>query len=393
MRDDFQLAVKRIIGLRVGHQCSNPTCGAKTTGPQVDPTRAINIGVAAHITAASAGGPRYEPTTSHEGRRSSENGIWLCQSCAKLIDSDEARFTETLLRHWKKIAEERATRELGRQSPFDRTGTPSLEIPSSANFIGPLSEPLSPGAIRDLCSLLPEEAHSVQQIELLGSGRGAMDQRYAMIGMGTNHGWDWTVGLFTAGEFGWEPVANIHLEGQKAWVPEALYVPGTPGALVLTHVQGYGTGVFRRSTSWYRIVKGEPSPFLSYPREFHVIGWGMPFGCRLTSTTLTMPSQLSDGVALQLQFDVSYTMQDQAASASDGRERNLFSFAETLSLEWSDAAGVFVPRTASDDFGRIEEIWGEGTEGFARRNDERLKQLAQYGTPRQRGFIREHFAL
>ena len=43
---------------------------------------------------------------SAEERKAPDNGIWLCQNCAKLIDSDTKRYTIELLRAWKQIAEE-----------------------------------------------------------------------------------------------------------------------------------------------------------------------------------------------------------------------------------------------------------------------------------------------
>jgi hypothetical protein len=72
----------------------------------------VNIGVAAHITAASPDGPRYEPTLTAEQRRSAENGIWLCQTDGKLVDSDSVRYTVESLRAWKVAAEQVAAREL-----------------------------------------------------------------------------------------------------------------------------------------------------------------------------------------------------------------------------------------------------------------------------------------
>ena len=87
-RDEFLAEVKKRLALRAGLRCSNLRCRALTAGPTLDPSGVINIGVAAHITAASPGGPRYDPTLSRKRRRSIENGIWLCQRCAKLIDSD-----------------------------------------------------------------------------------------------------------------------------------------------------------------------------------------------------------------------------------------------------------------------------------------------------------------
>lgn len=41
-------------------------------------------------------------------RTSISNGIWLCRNCHKLVDSDEQRYSVTLLRSWKEAAEEEA---------------------------------------------------------------------------------------------------------------------------------------------------------------------------------------------------------------------------------------------------------------------------------------------
>lgn len=93
-------------------RCSNPGCRLPTSGPKDEPTRVVNVGVAAHITAASPGGPRYDPTVTSEQRRSIENGIWLCQTCAKLIDSDVDRFTVIVLQEWKRSAEDAARKAI-----------------------------------------------------------------------------------------------------------------------------------------------------------------------------------------------------------------------------------------------------------------------------------------
>src|SRR5690242_10450826 len=60
-RDDFPESAKRALSARVNAKCSNPDCGAATSGPQLDPCKALNVGVAAHIAAAAPGGPRYDP--------------------------------------------------------------------------------------------------------------------------------------------------------------------------------------------------------------------------------------------------------------------------------------------------------------------------------------------
>jgi hypothetical protein len=117
MRDDFLDEVKRIVAARAGAVCSNPDCRALTSGPQDDPAKALNVGVAAHITSAASGGPRYNGALSVEERRSPENAIWLCQTCAKLVDNDVSQFPEKLLHAWKTIAEHEARSVVGKTRP------------------------------------------------------------------------------------------------------------------------------------------------------------------------------------------------------------------------------------------------------------------------------------
>lgn len=64
-----------------------------------------NLGEAAHITAASPAGARYDQTLSPEQRRSPENGIWLCWFHARQVDRDTATFTADDIRAWKARAE------------------------------------------------------------------------------------------------------------------------------------------------------------------------------------------------------------------------------------------------------------------------------------------------
>lgn len=124
MRDDFAESVKRTVAARVASRCSRPDCRAATSGPQVDPTKSLNLGVAAHVTAASLGGPRYDPTLSPEQRSSPDNAIWLCPSCDKLVDNDSAQFPADRLREWKSNAEAEALASVGK---------PSDGIPTLAN--------------------------------------------------------------------------------------------------------------------------------------------------------------------------------------------------------------------------------------------------------------------
>jgi len=109
MRDDFSKKTKDVIARRVGYRCSMPDCIGSTTGPHSKSEKAFSIGEAAHITAASPGGPRYDPSMTAEQRKSADNGIWLCRFCSKMIDSDTSEFTTEVIRTWKAKAEQRAS--------------------------------------------------------------------------------------------------------------------------------------------------------------------------------------------------------------------------------------------------------------------------------------------
>lgn len=113
-RDEFSAAIIRRVERRAGHKCSNPGCLAPTSGPQLDPDKAVNVGVAGHITGASPGGPRYDAQLTTDLRCSISNAIWLCQTCGKLIDDDILRHPPTVLREWKREGEKDAERRVGK---------------------------------------------------------------------------------------------------------------------------------------------------------------------------------------------------------------------------------------------------------------------------------------
>jgi len=111
-RDDFPRSVIDALAKRVGVRCSNPICGKLTMGPRAKTSEVVNIGVGAHITAASPGGPRFNPDLTTPQRQSIDNGLWLCQNCAKLVDNDPTLYTEDVLHRWKQAAEDAARAQL-----------------------------------------------------------------------------------------------------------------------------------------------------------------------------------------------------------------------------------------------------------------------------------------
>lgn len=103
-RDEFSKATIERLKKRARYHCSNPSCRKLTSAPTSDGAKEINVGVAAHICAAAPGpgARRYRADMTVEQRKSEDNGIWLCQDCAKVIDSDDPVFSESLLHEWKK---------------------------------------------------------------------------------------------------------------------------------------------------------------------------------------------------------------------------------------------------------------------------------------------------
>lgn len=106
-RNDFSSTIKRLLAQRAGYTCSYPGCNKITSFPSSsDEYKAINNGVACHITAAAPNGPRFDSSLSEEERSSLFNGIWMCTEHSFLIDKDECSYSVSELREWKKNHED-----------------------------------------------------------------------------------------------------------------------------------------------------------------------------------------------------------------------------------------------------------------------------------------------
>lgn len=107
-RDDFKKTTIQRLASRVAYRCSYAGCNTITIGPGVASNDDVVIlGEAAHITAAAAGGPRYDKSLTREERRRIDNGIWMCRHHARLVDKDELNYSVATLQNWKQLAESR----------------------------------------------------------------------------------------------------------------------------------------------------------------------------------------------------------------------------------------------------------------------------------------------
>ncbi len=108
MRDDFSKKLKQKLAERASYICSSPACNRITVGPvTANPLLSTKTGVAAHICAAAPGGPRYDMSQTPAERVGIANAIWLCATCATLIDKNNGKdYPANHLRRWKRDHEE-----------------------------------------------------------------------------------------------------------------------------------------------------------------------------------------------------------------------------------------------------------------------------------------------
>lgn len=112
-RDNFSGKTRSALALRAAHRCAFRGCGIATEGPSdAGASKHVSIGVAAHIEAAARGGPRYNENMTPEQRGDISNGIWLCQTHSRIIDSNAAAYPPLLLQQMKAEHEQRISIEM-----------------------------------------------------------------------------------------------------------------------------------------------------------------------------------------------------------------------------------------------------------------------------------------
>jgi hypothetical protein len=174
-RDNFSTTVIKTLERRVNAKCSNPDCRVPTSGPTVKPDKANNVGVAAHIMAASAGGPRYNEKLTPQERASIDNAIWLCANCSIKIDRDVEKYGVELLKGWKRAAEDHADQEFGKP-PLLRQDYEALE----ALALGSMRKTGVSNAVSRICTLTAAEMEKLDPRFIVEVGYQSGTTRYTL---------------------------------------------------------------------------------------------------------------------------------------------------------------------------------------------------------------------
>lgn len=105
-RVNFLKATRIILAGNAGHMCSFYDCCKPTIGPEIKGDGSVGvkgIAIAAHIYAASPGGPRPPVGLTDEEIRAESNGIWLCPDDATKVDAFQFEYPAELLLEMKQV--------------------------------------------------------------------------------------------------------------------------------------------------------------------------------------------------------------------------------------------------------------------------------------------------
>lgn len=121
---DFTQTVIDNCCKRAAYRCSNPDCRVNTIAPSdEDKNKFIYIGNVAHISAASKGGPRYNNSLTKSERRDINNSIYLCVSCATMIDKNMGLdYPIEMLNEWKQSHEKWISNYLNKNNITEVSG-------------------------------------------------------------------------------------------------------------------------------------------------------------------------------------------------------------------------------------------------------------------------------
>lgn len=179
MRDEFPKQIADALAKRAAFICSNPECRTLTLAPSEDnASKFLYIGKAAHISAASEGGPRYNSQMTPAERKSVSNGIFLCSNCADMIDKNKGRdFPEATLHRWKDDHEKWVAANLNKRQ-FNQKSGPTINVESYGQQggitagivnVGPKRRMLTDEIKSQLLAYFPDKSRMIQITAVLGN--------------------------------------------------------------------------------------------------------------------------------------------------------------------------------------------------------------------------------
>ena len=143
VRDDFSAPTIARLAKRAGYICAYPNCQQFTVGPSDDRKSGVTmVGVAAHITAATAKGPRYDASLTADERASEANGVWMCQTHGKLVDDTASRHTVDQLKRCKTQHEKWVFARVSAADSVLKHGLTSISIENIGPFRARTAIPL-----------------------------------------------------------------------------------------------------------------------------------------------------------------------------------------------------------------------------------------------------------
>lgn len=113
-RDNFSNGTRHRLSDQVDHHCVFPGCWTLTSVPRPEGKGRVTVSHAAHVSAASENGPRYNPELTPEQRRALANGANLCATHATLVDRQSDRYPAETIQGWQGAAVETLQRNVGR---------------------------------------------------------------------------------------------------------------------------------------------------------------------------------------------------------------------------------------------------------------------------------------
>jgi hypothetical protein len=117
-REIKEQTIKRLYSLS-GNRCTFPSCDQTFFKPDSN----VNISEICHIEAAESGGPRYNPDSTDDYRRSYENLILLCRNHHKEADDDVSQYPVEILKEMKKKREDEVRKLFSQKDTRSRSSS------------------------------------------------------------------------------------------------------------------------------------------------------------------------------------------------------------------------------------------------------------------------------